>query len=278
MDQVTIPENFTKLTAELMPVAIQIGTDVIAAIIILIVGFWIAGALQSVARRSLAKVERIDEMLAGFFASIVRYTIIAITLIAVLGQFGIETTSLVALIGAAGLAIGLALQGTLGNIAAGVMLLLFRPFKNGDYVEVAGHAGTVKHLGLFTTELATPDNVQIVIPNGDVWGSSLKNYSAHPTRRVDFVFGIGYGDNIDKAMSIILDAVRADKRILADPEPFLVCSNLGASSVDLTLRVWTASADYWAVKFDLTKAIKEAFDAGGIVIPYQTLTVEQVVV
>lgn len=274
MDQQQFLELYDKYAAELVPLVIEIGTDLVAAVLILILGFWLAGRLQSLTKKSLAKVERIDDMLASFFASIVRYGVVAFTVIAVLGQFGIETTSLVALLGAAGLAIGLALQGTLGNIAAGVMLLLFRPFKTGDYVEVAGEAGTVKNLGLFITELATPDNVQIIIPNGDVWGSSVKNYSGHPTRRVDFVFGIAYGDNIDTAMSTILNVIRQDDRIHGDPEPQIVVSNLGASSVDITVRVWTAGVDYWGVKFDLTKAVKQAFDADGITIPYQTITLD----
>jgi len=275
MDDATVLADLEQYTTSLIPVAIEIGIDVLAAIVILIIGFWVAGSLKGLTKRSLSKIERIDDMLANFFASIVRYGIIAFTVIAVLGQFGIETTSFVAIIGAAGLAIGLALQGTLGNIAAGVMLLLFRPFRVGDYVEVAGEAGTVKDLGLFTTELATPDNVQIVIPNGDVWGTSLKNYSAHATRRVDFVFGIAYSDDIDKALSSIMAVVRRDERIHADPEPMAVVSNLGASSVDITVRVWADSGDYWGVKFDLTKAVKQAFDADGITIPFQTITVDR---
>lgn len=275
MEQAEISQLMSKYIEELVPLVMELGMSVVAALLILIVGFWFSGWMRRFVLRSLEKVNRIDPMLAGFLANLTKYAVIAFTIIAVLGQFGIETTSLVALVGAAGLAIGLALQGTLGNIAAGVMLLLFRPFKIGDYVEVAGLAGTVKELSLFVTELATPDNVQIIIPNGDVWGTAVKNYSAHATRRVDLVFGIDYGDNIDKAMSIILNNVRGDERIKSDPEPFLMCTNLGDSSVDLTLRVWVDKEDYWVVKFDLTKKVKEAFDAEDITIPYPHRTIEQ---
>jgi small conductance mechanosensitive channel len=170
--------------------------------------------------------------------------------------------------GAATLAIGLALQGTLSDLAAGFMLILFRPYKLGQYVDIGGTAGTVKDLNLFITELVTPDNVQIIVPNGQSWGSIITNYSAHDTRRVDLVFGIDYGDSADKAMGIILDAARADDRVHADPEPWARVTNLGDSSVDLTARLWCDAGDYWDLKFALTKTIKEAFDAQGISIPY----------
>jgi small conductance mechanosensitive channel len=175
-------------------------------------------------------------------------------------------------LGAAGLAIGLALQGTLSNLAAGVMLLLFRPFRVGHFVEIAGQAGTVKEVGLFTTELATPDNVQIIVPNGDVWGTAVTNFSAHDTRRVDLVAGISYNDDIGAAMDVLKRAIDGEPRILRDPEPFMAVTNLGDFSVDITLRLWCKSSDYWGVKFDMTRRIKEDFDKNGVDIPFPTQT------
>ena len=204
----------------------------------------------------------------GFFGSLVKYVIIAITIIAVLNRFGVETTSLVAVVGAAGLAIGLALQGTLSNVAAGVMLLLFRPFKVGDYIEAAGLAGTVKSISLFVTEMATPDNVQIIAPNAQLWGAAVKNFSFHETRRVDLLIGIAYEDDIDKAMAAIHAVVGADSRSHDDPAPMVAVAELADSSVNLTVRVWCQAGDYWGLKFDLTKAVKERLDAEGITIPF----------
>ncbi|MEM9126022.1 MAG: mechanosensitive ion channel domain-containing protein [Pseudomonadota bacterium] len=240
----------------------------IKALIVLIVGWIVAGAIASMVRRRINSTPQIDPTLGNFVASVVKWVILAIVLVAVLGIFGIEATSIVAILGAASLAIGLALQGTLSDLAAGVMLVVFRPYKLGQYVDIGGTSGTVKDLNLFTTELVTPDNVQIIVPNGQAWGSVITNYSAHDTRRVDLVFGIDYGDSADEAMKIILDIAKADKRIHDDPEPWVRVTNLGDSSVDLTARLWCAAADYWDVKFELTKTIKEAFDAKGVSIPY----------
>ena len=197
-------------------------------------------------------------------------------MIAVLSQFGVETTSFIAVLGAAGLAVGLALQGTLSNVAAGVMLLLFRPFKIGDYIEGGGLAGTVKSISLFVTELATPDNVQIIAPNSQLWGSAIKNYSFHPTRRVEILIGIAYEDDIDKALAAIVDEVKKDSRVLADPAPMAAVTGLGDSSVNFTVRVWCNAADFWALKFDLTKKLKNRMDAENITIPYPQRTVHTV--
>lgn len=268
-----LPDGLRDSADELLPLIIEHGLSLVGAVIILLIGLWLSGRARAVTERALNKALNSDEMLKGFFGSIAKYLVIIVTLLAVLGQFGIETTSLIAVLGAAGLAVGLALQGTLSNVAAGVMLLVFRPFKVGNFVELGGMSGTVKGLTLFTTELATPDNVQIVLPNSAVWGQPLKNYSAHPTRRVDMVFGIGYGADIDKAMSIVHAAIAADERCHTDPEPLVVVGNLGESSVDLTTRVWCAAEDYWGVKFDLTKKVKQTFDAEGIDIPFPTRTV-----
>lgn len=238
------------------------------ALIVLVLGWIAAGSISGVVRNRINRTPQIDPTLGNFAASTVKWVILAIVLVAVLGIFGIQATSIVAILGAASLAIGLALQGTLSDLAAGVMLVVFRPYKLGQFVDIGGTAGTVKDLNLFTTELVTPDNVQIIVPNGQAWGSIITNYSAHDTRRVDLVFGIDYGDSADEAMKIILDVAEADGRIHADPEPWVRVTNLGDSSVDLTARLWCAAADYWDVKFDLTKAVKEAFDAKGISIPY----------
>ncbi|MGI9434545.1 MAG: mechanosensitive ion channel family protein [Geminicoccaceae bacterium] len=244
------------------------GLSVVGGIVILVIGWIAANAVSRGIRRILGKREKVDPLLAGFFASLAKYLILAFVVIAVLNQFGIQTASLIALLGAAGLAIGLALQGTLGHFAAGVMILIFRPFGQGDFVEVAGVAGTVKTVTLFTTELATPDNVQIVLPNGRVWGDTLKNYSHHETRRVDFSVGIGYGDSIEKAIVTLRKEIEKDERALADPAPLLVVGELADSSVNLTVRVWCAGDDYWDLKFALTKAFKDALDKSGISIPY----------
>ena len=238
------------------------------ALIVLVVGWIAAGMLGRLVRRRVNSNPHIDPTLGNFVSSLVKWVVLAIVLTAVLSIFGIQATSIVAILGAASLAIGLALQGTLADLAAGVMLVVFRPYKLGQYVDIAGTAGTVKDLSLFTTELVTPDNVQIIVPNGQAWGKVITNYSAHDTRRVDLTFGIDYGDSADKAMGIILDAARADDRVHSDPEPWVRVTNLGDSSVDLTARLWCAASDYWDLKFELTKIIKEAFDAQGVSIPY----------
>ena len=258
---------------EAMAIITIYGLDVIGAIAILVIG-WIAdGWISGSVNRALGRVSKMDETLRRFAVSAIRYLILVITVIAVLSQFGVEMASLLVVLSTAGLAIGLALQGTLSNVAAGVMLLLFRPFKIGDYVDVGGHAGTVKGITLFVTEMATPDNVHIVVPNGQVWGSSVVNYSQHPTRRVDIAVGIGYEDDINKAFAEVLDLIEADERAMAEPAPLVAVTGLGDNSVDLTVRVWCQAADYWGLKFGLTKAIKERFDETGINIPYPQRTV-----
>ena len=244
------------------------GLNIIGGLVILIVGWIASGWARRATLRALSRSERIDQMLAGFFASLVKYVVLIVTGLAVLSRFGVQTASLIAVLGAAGLAIGLALQGTLSSLAAGVMIIIFRPFKVGHFVEVAGHAGTVKAVTLFTTELATPDNVQIVIPNNAVWGSSVVNYSFHATRRVDLVFGVGYDDDLNTAVDTVNKVLAGESRLLKDLEPLVVVGELADSSVNLTIRVWVNSGDYWGVKFDLTRALKEAADAAGLSIPF----------
>ena len=257
-------------------VVVTYGLSVVGAIVILIAGFWFAGFAKRALSKVLGRSGRIDETLTIFFGSLARYAIIVFTVLAVLDQFGVQTTSFIAVLGALGLAIGLSLQGTLSHIAAGVMLLIFRPFKVGQFIDAGGHAGTVKAITLFTTELDTPDNVRIIVPNGAIWGSAVTNFSHNPTRRVDFVFSIGYGDDIGRAMSVIGACVAADERAFKDPEPQIVVGNLGDSSVDIIARVWCNASDYWGLKFDLTRAVKEAFDREGIEIPFPQQVIHRV--
>ena len=244
------------------------GAQAVGALIVLIIGLRVAGWLGRLVRTISMKQESIDDTLGNFFGSMVRWAVTAAVFIAVLQVFGEPATSFVAILGALTLAIGLSLQGALGNIASGVMIMIFRPYKLGDYVEAAGAAGTVKDINLFQTVLATPDNVQIMVPNSQAIDGVIKNYSGYSTRRVDVTFGIDYGDDIDKAIGIIQSIVDADDRIMRDPEPFAKVANLGDSSVDIATRNWVKAADYWDVKFDLTKQVKEAFDKQGISIPY----------
>src|SRR6056297_2239616 len=242
--------------------------NAVKALVVLIIGWLVAGLVSGLVRRKVNSNANIDDTLGNFVASVIKWVILLMVLVAVLGIFGIEATSLVAVLGAATLAIGLALQGTLSDLAAGFMLILFRPYKLGQYVDIGGTAGTVKDVNLFITELVTPDNVQIIVPNGQAWGSIITNVSHYDTRRVDLTFGIDYGDDADKAMKIITDLAEADSRVHSDPAPWVRVTNLGDSSVDLTARLWCDAADYWDIKFEMTKAVKEAFDKGGVSIPY----------
>ncbi len=243
------------------------GLSVVGAIALLIVGRIVAGWVRSRMTQGLAKANT-DPTLIPFFASLAYYIVLGVVLIAVLGLFGIETTSLIAVFGAAGLAVGLALQGTLSNFAAGVMLLIFRPFKVGDFVEVAGQAGTVAEITIFNTLLNTGDNVRVMIPNSGVFGDTIKNYSFNDTRRIDLVMGIGYGDDIGRAIEIIERVVKGDSRTLSDPAPTVAVHELADSSVNLVVRPWCAKADYWALRWDLTRALKEQLEAGGCNIPF----------
>ncbi|MBT5570582.1 MAG: mechanosensitive ion channel [Alphaproteobacteria bacterium] len=252
------------------------GINVVGALVIIVVGFMVAGWARRTLERTLSRSGKMDPTLVRFFGSLVRYAIIAFVIIAALQRFGVEATGLVAVFGAAGLAIGLALQGTLSNVAAGVMLLMFRPFKIGDFVDTGGKVGTVKEVGLFTTELATGDNVKVIVPNGQIWGSAISNFSANPTRRVDLMMGIDYGDNIDTAMATINRVIGEESRALTDPESTVAVAELADSSVNIVVRVWVNSADYWGVRWDLTKKLKEQLEADGISIPFPQQTVHHV--
>ena len=246
--------------------------SVIGALAIVLGGFIIAGWARNRVVGLTRRYRRLDATLFSFLGNILRYVILAFTALFVLNTFGIQTTSIVAVIGAAGLAIGLALQGTLSNVAAGVMIILFRPFKNGDFVEVAGEMGTVQEISLNFTELSSLGNVQVIIPNSQIWGNVITNYSAYDTRRAEWVFGVSYGADLKKTEQIIHDTIMADPRSKTDPAPFVQVNNLGDFSVDFLVRVWCASGDYFQYQADMKRAVKEALDAGGIEIPFPTRT------
>ncbi len=220
----------------LIETGISFGLEIAAALAILVLGWWLAGRVQKLILRTLNRLPRMDTTLKPFISSVARYAIIAITLVAVLARLGIQTTSIIAVLGAAGLAIGLALQGTLQNIAAGIMLLLLRPFKVGDYIDAGGIAGTVDEIGLFTTDMTTYDGVYRSVPNASLWNTSILNYSRLPTRRMDIPVGIAYEDDVEKAMTLLLDHLKQDNRVLSEPAPQVLVTGLGESSVDLSLR------------------------------------------
>ena len=249
--------------------------SVLGAFAILVTGFIIAGWIGRRITRLGEKYRHLDDTLFKFLGNVIRYVIIGFSCLFVLNTFGIQTTSIVAVVGAAGLAIGLALQGTLSNVAAGVMIIFFRPIKVGEFVEVNGQMGTVKNVTLNFTELASVVNVQIIIPNSQVWGNTITNYSAYPTRRAEWEFGVGYGANLANVEQIIRDTIMSDPRSHTDPEPFIQVNALNASSVDFLVRVWCDRTEYFGYQADMKRKVKEAFDAGGIVIPYPTRTILQ---
>ena len=248
--------------------AIHYGQNAVIAILILCGGWWVSLWISNLLKGRVMAIGKGDETLASVLAKVTRIAIMVLTVIIVLGQFGVQTASLVALLGAAGLAIGLALQGTLSNVAAGVMLLVLRPFKLGDVVDIDGINGTVKDIGLFMTQINTPDNVAVLVPNNRIWGAPIRNFAGNKTRRLDLMFSIAYEDDIDKALKIIADLVLADARTLKDPEPVFVVGQLGESSVDLFVRPWVNHGEYWDLRFTLIKAVKQAFDKEGITVPY----------
>ncbi|NNE89995.1 MAG: mechanosensitive ion channel [Silicimonas sp.] len=247
--------------------------SVFLAAFIFVVGFLVAGWIKRRIIRLSERSRHFDKTMGSFLANLARYGILALTIIFVLQNFGFQTASLVALLGAAGLAIGLALQGVLGGIASGVMLVIFRPIRVGDFVEVNGHMGTVKGISIFTTELATVDNVQVIVPNTNVWANTITNYSVYDTRRAEWQFGVSYGTNLARAEQIIKDVILSDPRSLKDPAPFIQVNNLGDFSVDFLVRVWVPAKEYFAYQADMKRLVKEAFDENDIDIPFPTRTV-----
>lgn len=237
------------------------------ALITLVVGLWIIRRIVRLVEAALVRGPA-DVTLTRFLTSLASISLKALLLVSVASMVGIATTSFVAILGAAGLAIGLALQGSLANFAGGVLILIFRPFKIGDYIEGQGAAGTVRDIQIFNTILTTPDNKRIIVPNGPLSNNNIINYSAETTRRVDFTFGIGYDDDIKQAKDILERLVSSDERVLQDPAHLVVVSELADSSVNFTVRAWVQASDYWGLKFDLTELVKLTFDAEGISIPY----------
>ena len=249
-------------------ITIEYGVDIVGAIVLLIIGWTVAGWARRGVRHALERVPRMDETLKPFLAKLVWYVIMAFVLVAVLSQFGVQTTSVIAVLGAAGLAIGLALQGTLANVASGVMLLFLRPFNIGDYVDAGGIAGTVVEIGLFNTEIKTSKGLCLIVPNKIIWESPITNFSRNPTRRFDITVGISYGDDVNGATDLLMGLLTGDERILDDPEPLAVVEELGDSAVIINLRAWTRAEDFWAVVWDLKKAIKVEFEVAGYSIPF----------
>lgn len=248
---------------------------VIGAIIILIIGKVVADLVRKLIKRLLSKTN-VDPAVISFTGTLSYFLILTFAILASLAKFGIQTTSFIAVLGAAGLAVGFALQGALTNFAAGVLILILRPFKLGDYVEGAGTAGTVKSIEIFATELATPDNVKIVVPNGKLFGDVIKNYSGYDSRRIDLEVGIGYGSPIGKAIEILETLIKEDSRVLHDPPVQIAVSTLADSSVNILFRPWVKKEDYWNVRFDLVRNVKESFDQNGIEIPFPQCVVHHI--
>ena len=263
-------------SSKYMDMAIQFGSEyglkIIGALIIFIVGKWIAKRLRGVVVKLMHK-SNVDGTLVSFVQSIVYIMLMIVVILAALNALGVNTTSFAAILAAAGLAIGLALQGTLGNIGSGVLIISFRPFNVGDVVTIGGETGTVAAISMFATILHTPDNKVVTVPNTAVTSGNITNFSAQATRRLDLTFGIGYDDDLKLAKSVLEDIIRSDERVLADPEPFVGVRELGDSSVNFAFRPWVKSEDYWAVHFDMMEKVKLTFDEKGISIPFPQMDV-----
>lgn len=261
-----IPEEFSQEI--LLQWVINIGT----AVLVFIIGRLVVQVLTKVLTHAMRR-SKMDELLVNFFASIIQSVLLLFVIIASLEQLGLDTTSLVALLGAAGLAIGLALKDSLQNFSSGVMLIIFRPFKTGDFIDAGGVTGVVEHIGIFTTQMRTGDNKSVIVPNGQIYSGTITNFSAKPTRRVDMTVGISYDSDIKKARDIIMELLNKDARILQDPAPIVVVGALNSSSVDLFVRPWVKSADYWPVLWDFNENVKHAFDSAGIGIPFPQMDI-----
>jgi small conductance mechanosensitive channel len=259
--------DMNTIIPKLQELAVFYGIKIIIAVVIFIVGRWIAKALKNFIQQMMAK-RNVETTIASFICNTSYVTLMTIVIIAALNQFGIQTASLIAIVGAAGLAIGLALQGSLANFAAGFLMLIFRPFKTGDYIEGAGTQGTVEEIHLFTIQLKTPDNKTVIIPNAKLMGDNIINYSAKDKRRVDLVIGVSYSDNLSKVRQVLEDVLSKDNRVLKDPAPTIAVMELGDNSVNFAVRPWAKTDDYWNVYFDLTEDIKKRFDAESISIPF----------
>jgi len=260
-------ENFNIDFAAITDLAVKYGLKLLLALITLVIGLWIIKMIMNIIGSKMEKRD-VDVTVRQFLKSLLSALLKIMLVIAVVSMIGVEMTGFVAILAAAGFAIGMALSGTLQNFAGGVMLIIFKPFKAGDFIDAQGYMGTVKEIQIFNTILKTPDNKTIIIPNGGLSTSSMTNFSTEPQRRVDFTFGIGYSDDIDKAKSVINGLINADSRILKDPAPFIAVSELADSSVNFVVRVWAESGNYWGIFFDMTESVKKAFDKEGISIPF----------
>lgn len=252
---------------QLLSLLTDYGMRLIIALLILVLGIWVSRLIKRVLRRGMEK-RSLDPTLVSFLSSLVYYILVVAVVISAISKLGIETTSFIAVLGAAGLAVGLALQGSLSNFASGVLLVVFRPFKVGDFVEAGGMTGSVDEIGMLMTRMHTPDNKAILVPNTQIMGGHIVNFSAHDMRRLDLVFGISYKDSIETAKRVLTEIVEADNRCLKDPAPTIGVIELGDNSVNLVCRPWVNSADYWPLRFDLMERVKERFDAEGISIPF----------
>ena len=290
--EITMIEKYADLdylkaeAAGVMDLGVSYGLNLVTAIVLIIAGVWGSKILANLARDRLSSIEGMDQTLIPVVVQVVRYGILVFTFILVLAEFGVQTASIIAVVGAAGLAIGLALQGTLQNVAAGIMLLVIRPIRVGDYVEAGGAGGTVKEIGLFMTRMHTSQGLFISVPNSKIFSDTITNYSMNNTRRIDLLVGIAYEDDIDKAVLVLSGLLESDKRIMKSPSPVVVVKALGESSVDLEIRAWARRTQYWDARFDLTRAVKYALDEAGISIPYphrqvvlagQGMQIEQVI-
>ena len=266
-------EKIEDLSVQLYGIIMEYGPKLVGAIITLIVGLWIISMIRSALKKRFEK-RNVDPSLRGFLNSMIGILLKLMLWISVIGMLGVQMTSFVAILGAAGLAVGMALSGTLQNFAGGVMILLFKPFKVGDFINAQGHAGIVNEIQIFNTILKTPDNKTIIIPNGGLSTGSMTNFSTESKRRVDFTFGIAYGDDIDKAKQVLLKLIKADERILNEPaEPFIALSELADSSVNLVVRVWAEAANYWGIYFDLQEKVYKTFAKEGLNIPFPQMDV-----
>jgi small conductance mechanosensitive channel len=254
-------------TAKLQEMAVEYAPRAIGALVALILGWMAVGILARLSRRALGRT-KVDPTLATFLNNILRMALLTLVVLMALQTLGVQTASFVAILGAAGFAIGFALKDSLGNFASGVLIMIFRPFKAGDYVEAGGASGTVVEVGVFATVVKTPDNKKVIVPNTSVTEANITNYSAYPTRRVVMVFGISYGDDIDQARKVLQDVLAADERILKDPAPVIAVAALADSSVNLHCRPWVNTPDYWAVYWETTEEVKKRFDAAGVSIPF----------
>jgi small conductance mechanosensitive channel len=243
------------------------GLKLALALVVLVIGLWIVSRIGRVLANTMEK-RNVDESLRPFLRSLITASLKVMLFISIAGMVGIEMTSFIAVLGAAGLAIGLALQGSLANFAGGVLILLLKPFKVGDYIDTGSHQGTVREIQVFYTYLTTFQNEEVVIPNGDLSNNAVKNYTFHETRRLDMLFGIGYGDSMDKAKGLLEELVAADGRILKDPKHIIFVENLNDSSVDIRMRMWVKTENYWPVWLDMTEKVKKTFDSNGVSIPF----------